>query len=123
MHWGRGEIRRGKRPTFCTALPDRVPGEELGLAPDLTETSLAGFLTTSLDVRQRAALEAVCTDAHRPYFKAIIQVVSHAAMTYDNFHVLQHAAHRSMRCDGKNSFGQASPVMPRVRRGKRPREA
>jgi len=43
-------------------LSDLVHGEVLGLAPDRTEESLETVLTTHLDARQRAAVEAVCTD-------------------------------------------------------------
>jgi transposase len=65
-HLGADEIHRGKRQRFYTVLSDLVHGEVLGLAPDRTEASLAGLLTTMLDARQRAAVEAVCTDMHRP---------------------------------------------------------
>jgi hypothetical protein len=46
-------------------LSDLVHGVVLGLAPDRTEESLAGLLTTHLDAWQRAAVTAVCTDMHR----------------------------------------------------------
>jgi transposase len=64
-HLGADEIHRGKRQKFSTVLTDLVHSEVLGLAPDRTEASLAGLLTTTLDPRQRAAVEAVCTDMHR----------------------------------------------------------
>jgi hypothetical protein len=66
-HLGADEIHRGKGQKFYTVLSDLVHGEVIGLAPDRTEASLAGLLTTRLDARQRAAVEAVCTDMHRPY--------------------------------------------------------
>jgi hypothetical protein len=59
---GADEIHRGKAQEFCTVLADLVRGEVIGLAKDRTETSLAGLLTTCLDLLQRAAVEAVCTD-------------------------------------------------------------
>jgi transposase len=65
-HLGADEIHRGKAQKFYTVLSDLVHGEVLGLAPDRTEASLTGLLTTCLDGRQRAAVEAVCTDMHQP---------------------------------------------------------
>ena len=65
-HLGADEIHRGKAQKFYTVLSDLVHGEVLGLAKDRTETSLAGLLTTCLDARQRAAVEAVCTDSIGP---------------------------------------------------------
>ena len=73
-HLGADEIHRGKRQKFYTVLSDLVHGEVIGLAPDRTEKSLAGLLTTRLDARQRAAVEAVCTDMHRPYLNAAADV-------------------------------------------------
>ena len=70
-HLGADEIHRGKAQKFYTVLSDLVHGEVLGLAKDRTETSLAGLLTTCLDARQRAAVDAVCTDMHRPYVNAV----------------------------------------------------
>ena len=67
---GADEIHRGKAQKFYTVLSDLVHGEVIGLAKDRTETSLAGLLTTCLDARQRAAVDAVCTDMHRPYLNA-----------------------------------------------------
>ena len=69
-HLGADEIHRGKQQQFYTVLSDLVRGEVIGLAPDRTEASLVGLLTTCLDARQRAAVEAVCTDMHRPYLNA-----------------------------------------------------
>jgi transposase len=117
-HLGADEIHRGKRQKFYTVLSDLVHSEVLGLAPDRTEASLAGLLTTSLDARQRAAVEAVCTDMHRPYQNAIVQVMSHAAVIYDKFHVLQHAG-RALDDVRRQEFFRAGPVMRRFGRGKR----
>ena len=66
-HLGADEIQRGKGQQFWTVLSDLVRGEVIGLAKDRTELSLQTLLTTGLDARQRAAVEAVCTDMHRPY--------------------------------------------------------
>lgn len=106
-HRGADKIHRGKRQKFNTVLSDLVHSEVLGLAPGRTEESLADLLTTTLDARQRAAVEAVCTDMHRPYLNAVARVLPQATVVVDKFHVLQHAAAASMRCGGKNSFRPA----------------
>jgi transposase len=91
-HLGADEIHRGKAQKFYTVLSDLVHGEVLGLAPDRTEASLTGLLTTCLDRRQRAAVEAVCTDMHQPYLNAVVTVLTDAEIVFDKFHVLQHAS-------------------------------
>ena len=48
-------------------------------------------MTTCLDARQRAAVEAVCTDMHRPYGNAVGASLPKAEVIHDKFHVLQHA--------------------------------
>ena len=71
-----------------TVLSDVVHGEVIGLAKDRTRDSLAGLLTTCLDLRQRSAVEAVGTDMHQPYVKAVGEVLPKAAIVFDKFHVL-----------------------------------
>ena len=91
-HLAADEIHRGKAQKFYTVLSDLVHGEVLGLAKDRSENSLAGLLTTCLDARQRAAVDAVCTDMHQPYINAVVRELSKAVIVFDKFHVLQHAA-------------------------------
>jgi transposase len=117
-HLGADEIYRGKRQKFCTVLSDLVHGEVLGLAPDRTEASLAGLLTGTLDARQRAAVEAVCTDMHRPYLNAVASVLPNATVVLDKFHVLQHAA-SALDEVRRQEFFRAGVVMRRFGRGKR----
>jgi transposase len=47
---------------------------------------------TCLDARQRAAVEAVCIDMHRPYGNAVALQLPTAEIVFDEFHVLQHAS-------------------------------
>jgi transposase len=68
-HLGADEIHRGRAQKFHAVLSDLIHGEVLGLARDRTEASLTGWLTTCLDARQRAAVVAVCTDMHQPWFR------------------------------------------------------
>ena len=87
-HLGVDEIHRGKAQKFYTVRSDLVHGEVLGLAPDRTEGSLTRLLTMCLDARQRAAVEAVCTDMHRPYLNAVGAALRGAEIVFDKFHVL-----------------------------------
>jgi transposase len=82
-HLGADEIQRGKGYRFWTVLSDVVRGEVCGLARDRTEASLTGLLTHCLDARQRAAVEAVCTDMHRPYLNAVAQILPDAEVVFD----------------------------------------
>jgi transposase len=91
-HLGADEIHRGKAQKFYTVLSDLVHGAVIGLSPDRTDASLTGLLSTCLDARQRAAVDAVCTDMHQPYLKAVGAVLKNAEIVFDKFHVLQHAS-------------------------------
>jgi transposase len=99
-------------------LSDLVHGEVIGLAPERTEASVAGLLTTTLDTRQRAAVEAVCTDRHRPSLNAVARVWPKATVVLDQFHVLQHAA-AALNDVRRKGFFRAGPVMRQFGRGKR----
>ena len=117
-HLGADEIHRGKAQTFYTVLSDLVHGEVLGLAKDRTETSVAGLLTTCLDARQRAAVEAVCTDRHRPSVNAVAHQWPTAEIVFDTVHVLQHAS-AALDDVRRQAFFRAGAVMRAFGRGKR----
>jgi transposase len=117
-HLGADEIHRGKAQKFYTVLSDLVHGEVIGLAPDRTEESLAGLLTTGLDARQRAAVTAVCTDMHQPYANAVTRELPKAVVVYDKFHTLQHAA-KALDEVRRQEFFRAGAVMRAYGRGKR----
>src|SRR5262249_25300656 len=85
---------------------------------DRTTESLSGLLTTSLDARQRAAVEAVCIDMHRPYLNAVAASLPRATVVLDKFHVLQHAR-RALGEVRRKEFFWAGPVMRRFGRGRR----
>ena len=99
-------------------LSDLVHGEVIGLAKDRTEDSLRTLLTTCLDARQRAAVEAVCTDMHRPYLNAVGEMLSTAEIVFDKFHVLQHAC-AALDEVRRQEFFRAGAVMRAHGRGKR----
>ena len=117
-HLGADEIQRGKGYRFWTVLSDVVRGEVWGLARDRTEASLTELLTNCLDARQRAAVEAVCSDMHRPYLNAVARILPHAEVIFDKFHVLQHAS-SALDEVRRHEFFRAGPVMRAVGRGKR----
>lgn len=117
-HLGADEIQRGKGQRFWTVLSDLVRGEVIGLEQDRTEASLRTLLTTRLDARQRAAVEAVCTDMHRPYLNAVGEVLGHAEIVFDKFHVLQHAS-AALDDVRRQEFFRAGAVMRAHGRGKR----
>lgn len=117
-HLGADEIQRGKGQRFWTVLTDLVRGEVIGLAQDRTTVALTRLLTDRLDARQRTAVEAVCTDMHRPYLNAVATVLPKAEIVFDKFHVLQHAS-AALDDVRRQEFFRAGAVMRAVGRGKR----
>jgi transposase len=115
---GADEIHRGKGQQFWTVLSDLVRGEVIGLEKDRSEASLRTLLTNRLDARQRAAVEAVCTDMHRPYLNVVAEVLPHAETVFDKFHVLQHAS-AALDDVRRQEFFRAGAVMRAHGRGKR----
>jgi transposase len=117
-HLGVDEIQRGKGQRFWTVLSDLVRGEVIGLQKDRSEDSLRTLLNDRLDARQRAAVEAVCTDMHRPYVNVVGEVLKQAEIVFDKFHVLQHAS-AALDEVRRQEFFRAGPVMRAHGRGKR----
>jgi transposase len=117
-HLGVDEIQRGKGQQFWTVLSDLVRGEVIGLQQDRSEDSLRTLLSDRLDARQRAAVQAVCMDMHRPYLNVVTEVLPRAEAVFDKFHVLQHASSAldEMR---RQEFFRAGPAMREHGRGKR----
>jgi len=79
---------------------------------------LTPLLTERLDARQRAAVEAVCTDMHQAYRNAVAAVLPKAEVVFDKFHVLQHAA-AALDEARRKEFFRAGAVMRAYGRGKR----
>jgi transposase len=117
-HLGADEIHRGKKQKFSTVLSDLVHAEVIGLARERSEASLAGLLRSCLDLRQRAAVEAVCKDMHQPYRNAVSAVLPQAETVFDKFHVLQHASN-ALDEVRRQEFFRAGTVMRAYGRGKR----
>ena len=117
-HIGLDEIQRGKGQRFWTVLSDIARGEVMGLRQDRTEETAQSLLATDLDAHQRAAIQAVCTDMHRPYLNAVGKELPKAEVVFDKFHVLQHAsaALDEMR---RQEFFRAGDAMREHGRGKR----
>ena len=117
-HLGVDEIQRGKGQHFWTVLSDLVRGEVIGLHKDRSEDSLRTLLHERLDARQRSAVEAVCTDMHRPYVNVVGEVLNGAEVVFDKFHVLQHAS-AALDEVRRQEFFRAGSVMREHGRGKR----
>jgi transposase len=117
-HLGVDEIQRGKGQRFWTVLSDLVRGEVIGLQKDRSEDSLRTLLNEDVDARQRAAVEAVCTDMHRPYLNVVGEVLPRAEIVFDKFHVLQHAS-AALDEVRRQEFFRAGPIMRAHGRGKR----
>jgi transposase len=117
-HLGVDEIQRGKGQQFWTVLSDLVRGEVIGLQQDRSEDSLRALLNDRLHARQRAAVEAVCMDMHRPYLNVVNEVLARAEAVFDKFHVLQHAS-AALDEVRRQEFFRAGPVMRKHGRGKR----
>ena len=115
---GADEIQRGKGQQFWTVLSDLVHSEVIGLARDRTQDSLSSLLNQHLDNRQRAAVQAVCADMHRPYSNAVAEVLPKAEVVFDKFHVLQHAG-AALDEVRRQEFFRAGEVMREYGRGKR----
>jgi hypothetical protein len=69
-------------------------------------------------ISKRAAITAVCTDMHRPYLNAVGEVLQHAEVVFDKFHVLQHAS-AALDDVRRQEFFRAGAVMREHGRGKR----
>lgn len=117
-HIGLDEIQRGKGQRFWTVLSDVVHGEVIGLRQDRTEATATALLAEDLSARQRAAVDAVCTDMHRPYLNAVSVTLPHAELVFDKFHVLQHAS-AALDEVRRQEFFRAGAVMRAHGRGKR----
>lgn len=115
---GADEVQRGKGQHYWTVLSDLVHREVVGLAKDRDEAALAGLLDGCLDARQKAAVEAMCVDMHQPFLNAIRSRLPNAAIVFDKFHVLQHAAEALDEVRRKEFF-RAGAVMREYGRGKR----
>jgi transposase len=117
-HLGADEIQRSKGQRYWTVLTDLTHGEVIGLAKDRSQEALSSLLTDCLDARQRAAVQACCTDMHKPYLNALAEQLPRAEVVFDKFHVLQHAS-RAIDELRRAEFFRAGKLMRAYGRGKR----
>lgn len=117
-HLGVDGIQRGKGQRFWTVLSDLVRGEVIGLQKDRSEESLRTLLNEGLGARQRAAAAAVCTEMHRPSVNVVGEILTHAEIVFDTFHVLQHAS-AALDEVRRHEFFRAGHVMRAHGRGTR----
>jgi transposase len=110
--------RAAKGQHFWAVLSDLVRGEVIGLQQDRSEDSLRMLLKDQMDARQRAAVEAVCSDMHRPYRNVVAEVLPRAEVVFDKFQVCQHASN-ALDDVRRQEFFRAGRVMRQHGRGKR----
>lgn len=117
-HLGADAIQRRKVQKFSPVLSDLVQDEVIGMAKGRTAERLSGLLTTGLDARQRAAVEAVWTDRPQPYLTAVQAVGPKGEIVFDQFPVPQHAAAALDEVRRRDVF-RAGPVTRAGGRGTR----
>jgi len=104
---------------YLTIVSNLETGEPIWIGPGRNEATLAAWLST-LTVAQKAAIEVVAADMHRPYYNAIRADpgLEHVAFAHDPFHVMKRAgeALSEMR---KDTFFRASAELRSVGRGTR----
>ncbi len=104
---------------YVTIVSNLDTGEPIWIGPGRDEATLAAWLAT-LTPAQKAAIELVAADMHRPYYNAIRADagLAHAAFAHDPFHVMKRAgeALSEMR---KDTFFRASAELRSVGRGTR----
>jgi transposase len=112
----RSNVAKGN--AFGPSCPDLIRGEVIGLRQDRSEASLRALLQDRLDARQRAAVEAVCSDMHRPYLNVVTEALPKAETIFDKFHVLEHSS-AALDDVRRQEFFRAGAVMRTHGRGKR----
>ncbi|MGH8572997.1 MAG: ISL3 family transposase, partial [Gammaproteobacteria bacterium] len=98
-----------KRHEYVTVVTDIQGSRVLEVLEDRTEDTLRGFYR-GLPPTQLAQVSAVAMDMWRPYIKVTGELVPHAAICFDRFHVARHLneavndvrkrEHRELRAEG-----------------------
>ena len=100
-----------KRHEYVTVVIDQVEGNVVHVADDRRQASLETYLA-SHPAEERAAVETVAMDMHRPYIQAVEATIPVAALKicFDKFHVASHLGqavdrvrreeNRALRTDG-----------------------
>jgi transposase len=98
-----------KRHEYVTVVVDIEKSRVLEVLEERTEETLRGFYE-AMPSSQRASIEAIAMDMWRPYIKATRDLVPHADICFDRFHVARHLneavndvrkrEHRELRREG-----------------------
>jgi transposase len=98
-----------KRHEYVTVVTDIKGGRVLEVLDDRTEDSLRGFYR-GLPPTELAKISAVAMDMWRPFIAATRELVPHADICFDRFHVARHLndavndvrkrEHRELRAEG-----------------------
>src|ERR1700730_1501800 len=90
-HLGVDEIFLGKATKFVTVVSNLQTGEPLWFGRERKKETLDEFFRTQLSRRQRQRLEAACVDMWEPYKASLQEWSPNCAISYDKFHIMQHA--------------------------------
>jgi len=104
---------------YVTIVSNLETGEPIWIGPGRDEATLATWLST-LTAAEKAAIEVVAADMHRPFYNAIRADpgLAHAAFAHDPFHVMKRAG-KALSEMRKDTFFRASAELRSVGRGTR----
>jgi transposase len=88
---GVDEIHLGKKQKFLTVVSNLQSGEPLWFGKDRTEETLDEFFDQEVSAFRRSGITAACVDMWEPFTKSILKWVPECKITFDKFHVMQHA--------------------------------
>jgi len=104
---------------FVTIVSNLKTGEPIWIGPHRREDTVRTWLAT-LSAEQKAAIEVVSMDMHRPFLNAITgdKDLAHVAVVHDPFHILKRAGEAIDELR-KDVFFRAGPEMRGIGRGTR----
>lgn len=122
-HVGMDEKWLGRRHRFehdfVTIVSNLETGEPLWIGPHRREETVRTWLAT-LSLEQKADIELVSMDMHRPFLNAIRSdpQMKHVAVVHDPFHIMKRAG-EAINEVRKDVFFRAGPEMRGIGRGTR----
>lgn len=81
------EIALRKGHNYMTVVLDYETGRVVWMGEGRTKETLRGFFE-GMSEQQKAALEAIAMDMHRPYITAVEECAPHVQIVFDLFHVV-----------------------------------
>ncbi len=104
---------------YLTIVSNLDTGEPVWIGPGREEATVTAWLST-LTVAEKAAIEVVAADMHRPFYNAIQADpdLEHVAFAHDPFHVMKRAG-KALSEMRKDTFFRASAELRSIGRGTR----